>query len=150
CLGDLQRRDPIGVPSVRVRARSHFSERRLILARLSSTPQRRTMKTIQDALPLSGHPFTRRHIGPGPEEAQAMLDALGYTSLDAVIEDAIPASVRFRGSLSIGYGASELEVLTELRAHGDGIRVLGSYVGLACNDTFTRPVILRSVLKNSN
>jgi glycine dehydrogenase len=108
------------------------------------------MKTIQDALPLSGHPFTRRHIGPGPEEAQAMLDALGYTSLDALIEDAIPANIRFRGSLSIGDGASELEALTELRAHADRNRVLRSYIGLGYHDTFTPPVIQRKVLENPN
>ena len=73
------------------------------------------MKTIQDALPLSGHPFTRRHIGPGPEETQAMLSALGYTSLDALIEDAIPSNIRFRGSLSVGETTSEFEALAELR-----------------------------------
>src|SRR5690606_2605338 len=117
-------------------ARSHFPVRRLMLARLSSTPQRRTMKTIQDALPLSGHPFTRRHIGPGPEEAQAMLEALGYTSLDALIEDAIPSNIRFRGSLSVGETMSELEALNELRAHAERNHVLRSFIGLGYHDTF--------------
>src|SRR5690606_13651755 len=93
-------------------------------------------------------PFTRRHIGPGPEETQAMLSALGYTSLDALIEDAIPANIRFRGSLSVGETTSEFEALAELRAHAENNDVLRSYIGLGYHDTFTPPVIQRKVLEN--
>ncbi len=106
------------------------------------------MKTTNDALPLSGHPFIRRHNGPGPDEVQAMLDTLGYTSLDALIEDAIPATIRFRGSLSTGEPVSEFEALAELRAHADRNRVLRSYLGLGYHDTFTPPVVQRKVLEN--
>ncbi len=106
------------------------------------------MTTTFDALPLSGHPFTRRHNGPGPEEVQSMLDTLGYTSLDALIEDAIPAAIRFRGNLSIGEPTSEFEALAELRAHADRNRPLRSFLGLGYHNTFTPPVVQRKVLEN--
>ena len=106
------------------------------------------MKNSHDALPISGHGFGRRHIGPGPDETQAMLDSLGYTSLDALIEDAIPATIRFRGTLSIGAPTSELEALAELQAHAARNRVGRSYLGLGYHDTVTPPVIQRKVLEN--
>ena len=45
--------------------------------------------------PLFSHPdlFAQRHIGPGPEEARTMLQLLGYPSLDALIDEAIPNGI---------------------------------------------------------
>eukprot|EP01035_Chromulina_nebulosa_P060659 gene60659-82979_t len=38
----------------------------------------------------------RRHIGPSPDEMAAMLELLGYPSLDALIDDTVPASIRLK------------------------------------------------------
>ena len=40
--------------------------------------------------------FAPRHIGPRPEERDAMLRAIGVASLDALIDEALPASIRRR------------------------------------------------------
>jgi glycine dehydrogenase len=92
--------------------------------------------------------FERRHNGPGAAEIQRMLDAVGYGSLDELIDVAIPGSIRHRAPLAITAGASEHEALAELRDLADRNRVLRSYLGLGYHDTFTPPVIQRKVLEN--
>ena len=93
-------------------------------------------------------PFVRRHVGPGESEVREMLAALGYDSLDALIDDAIPSDIRFRGELDLPQPLSEWEMLRELRTMAQQNRVLRSYIGMGYNDTITPPVILRNVLEN--
>ena len=35
-------------------------------------------------------PFVRRHVGPGASQTQQMVEALGRTTLDALIDEAVP------------------------------------------------------------
>ena len=44
--------------------------------------------------------FVHRHLGPGPEDQQAMLRVVGVESLDALIDQTIPASIRLSGPLA--------------------------------------------------
>jgi len=98
--------------------------------------------------PASAHPFERRHIGPGDGEIAEMLEVLGYESLDALIETAIPASIRFTDELSTGEACTEHEALGELAALAAGNRILRSYLGLGYHDCITPPVLLRKILEN--
>ncbi|HEX6589552.1 MAG TPA: aminomethyl-transferring glycine dehydrogenase [Longimicrobiales bacterium] len=93
-------------------------------------------------------PFIRRHIGPGESEVREMLAALGYDSIDALIDDAVPADIRFRGTLDLPAPASEMEMLHELRQIATQNRVYRSYIGMGYYDTVTPPVVLRNVLEN--
>ncbi len=43
--------------------------------------------------------FVRRHVGPSAEEQEGMLKVLGYESLDALVDAAVPGSVRSLGTL---------------------------------------------------
>ena len=38
--------------------------------------------------------FVRRHIGPSPRDVTAMLESLSATSLDALMSETLPASIR--------------------------------------------------------
>ena len=92
--------------------------------------------------------FAPRHIGPSPDERDAMLTAIGAASLDALIDDAIPASIRLTRPLNLPPAESEhqyLRRLTELAARNKTFR---SYVGLGYHDTVTPSVILRMVMEN--
>ncbi len=106
------------------------------------------MKTFTETAPASAHPFARRHIGPGEAEIAEMLSALGYETLDELIDVAIPGSIRFRGALAIANAASEYEALRELQAMACRNRVFRSYLGMGYHDCFTPPVIQRKVLEN--
>ncbi|HEX6133427.1 MAG TPA: aminomethyl-transferring glycine dehydrogenase [Longimicrobiales bacterium] len=92
--------------------------------------------------------FQRRHNGPGEAEIRKMLDAIGYGSLDELIDVAIPDSIRVRTPLRIQEGASEYDALRELRGIAEQNRVFRSYLGMGYHDTITPPVIQRKVLEN--
>jgi len=92
--------------------------------------------------------FVGRHIGPRPAEQRAMLEYLGYASLDAFIDAVVPEKIRFRGRLSTGQPRTEHDVLTESRAMAARNQVFRSFIGLGYHDTLTPPVIQRNILEN--
>ena len=77
-----------------------------------------------------------------------MLEAIGYASLDDLLADAVPASIREKLALALPPAASEAEVAAELRALAARNDVLTSMIGLGYYDTITPPVIRRNVLEN--
>jgi glycine dehydrogenase len=106
------------------------------------------MTTPKNAPEGTDASFQRRHIGPGPEEVQRMLEHIGYDSVDALIAATIPDNIRMRGPLDIVGPAGEHEALAELRGIASQNRVMRSYLGLGYYDTYTPPVIQRKVLEN--
>ncbi|MBK8098027.1 MAG: aminomethyl-transferring glycine dehydrogenase [Planctomycetes bacterium] len=92
--------------------------------------------------------FASRHLGPRPQELQAMLGSLGCKSLDDLTEKAIPGSIRWRGELKLPAAKSEKDALAELRALADMNRVLRTYLGMGYHGTITPPVIQRNILEN--
>jgi glycine dehydrogenase len=93
-------------------------------------------------------PFAARHIGTTAADQQRMLDVLGYASLDDLLADAVPASIREKLALALPPAASEAEVAAELRALAARNQPLVSMIGLGYYDTITPPVIRRNVLEN--
>ena len=93
-------------------------------------------------------PFARRHIGPAVEDQAKMLAVLGYSSLDDLVDAAVPSSVHSDTPLALEAGRAEHEVLDELRALAARNQVLTSMIGLGYHGTVTPPVILRNVLES--
>jgi glycine dehydrogenase len=77
-----------------------------------------------------------------------MLRTLGVSSLDALIDQTIPKSIRSKAPLSLPPAAGERDALLELRAMASKNRVWRSYLGMGYSDCVTPPVILRNVLEN--
>jgi glycine dehydrogenase len=100
----------------------------------------------------SAHPqpdvFLSRHIGPSEADQQAMLQALGYPSLDAFIDDTIPENIRFRRPLALPAGLSEEEALAAFRAEMSANEVRRSFIGMGYYDCHTPAVIQRNILEN--
>ncbi|TPE53867.1 aminomethyl-transferring glycine dehydrogenase [Amaricoccus solimangrovi] len=97
------------------------------------------------------HPYdfaNRRHIGPSPSEMAEMLRAVGEPSLDALIAETVPASIRQREPLDWGKPLSEQGVLRRLREVAGKNRVLTSLIGQGYHGTVTPPVIQRNILEN--
>jgi len=92
--------------------------------------------------------FVDRHIGPSDAEIQEMLDAIGYDSLDDLMDAAIPESIRFHDRLAIAEAVSEYEALAEARTIASKNKIYRSYLGMGYHDTITPPVIQRNVLEN--
>ncbi|MCC8363913.1 aminomethyl-transferring glycine dehydrogenase [Lysobacter sp. A6] len=92
--------------------------------------------------------FIARHIGPREADTKAMLDVLGYASLDALTDSVVPASIRGTSVLPAGDGAGEAEALAELRAIAGRNTVLRSFIGQGYYNTHTPAPILRNLLEN--
>jgi glycine cleavage system P protein (glycine dehydrogenase) len=92
--------------------------------------------------------FAERHIGPRADDVAAMLQTVGYPSLDAFIDAVVPADIRLRRPLNLPAALSEQEALAEVRGLADQNEVWRSYLGMGYHDCFTPPVILRNVLEN--
>ena len=92
--------------------------------------------------------FIPRHIGPSDADVRAMLDALGHSSLDALIDATVPAGIRLQRPLAIHHSLSEFDALANLRAMAKKNQTFRSYLGLGYYNTITPPVILRNILEN--
>src|ERR1700722_3566079 len=92
--------------------------------------------------------FQSRHIGPDTNERDEMLQAIGASSLDALIDETIPARIRLKKPLDLPAGHSEYEYLTGLREIAGRNQLFKSYLGLGYSDCATPSVILRNVLEN--
>lgn len=92
--------------------------------------------------------FVPRHIGPRELDEIAMLDLLGYESLDAMTAQVIPESIKGTSVLDLPAGLSEADALAELRAIADKNRLLKSLIGQGYYNTHTPAPILRNLLEN--
>ncbi|MHA6693058.1 aminomethyl-transferring glycine dehydrogenase [Homoserinimonas sp. A520] len=94
--------------------------------------------------------FASRHIGTEADAQRTMLDALGYTSTEQLVEAAVPSSIRAQklAESSLPPAATEREALAELRAFARQNKVNRSLIGLGYYDTITPAVIKRNVLEN--
>jgi glycine dehydrogenase len=92
--------------------------------------------------------FQSRHIGPDAEETAIMLKAVGAPSLDALMDEAIPARIRLKAPMNLPAGQPEHQFLKELRATGARNRIARSFIGYGYADCITPSVILRNVLEN--
>src|SRR5438105_5332911 len=97
---------------------------------------------------FSSESFQSRHIGPDADERDAMLKVVGASSLDALIDEAIPARIRLTTAPDLPDGISEYEFLRGLRRTAARNQVCRSFIGLGYSGTITPSVILRNVLEN--
>lgn len=93
--------------------------------------------------------FVQRHIGPTPKDIRVMTEQLGVESLDELIDQIVPDTIRLKGKLSIGDGMSEYDYLNHLRAIGQKNKLFKSYIGMGYYNTITPGVITRNVLENA-
>jgi glycine dehydrogenase len=92
--------------------------------------------------------FVPRHVGPTDADIAAMLETLGFATLDELIDKTIPPGIRYRHGLSLPAGRSEAQVLAEFRAIAAKNRVFRSFIGMGYADTITPPVIQRNIIEN--
>ncbi|PAY02435.1 glycine dehydrogenase (aminomethyl-transferring) [Pseudoalteromonas sp. HM-SA03] len=92
--------------------------------------------------------FIRRHIGPSPAQVSEMLSALGVSSVEELIGQTVPASIRLEEGLQIGESRTEVETLSYLKSVASKNKVFKSYIGQGYHPTHVPHVILRNVLEN--
>jgi len=92
--------------------------------------------------------FIDRHNGPRKGETELMLKAIGVDSLDQLIDETIPASIRLPKPLNIPVGLNEFEYLNHIKTLASKNKVFKSYIGMGYYNTITPGVILRNVFEN--
>jgi glycine dehydrogenase len=107
------------------------------------TDPRRSLVSLQNR-----EDFTRRHVGPGAAEIAAMLRAVGYETLEALTEKAVPHAIRSNVPLALPDALTEAETLERLQTLAAKNRPLASMIGLGYYGTHLPPVIQRNLLEN--
>ncbi len=92
--------------------------------------------------------FLPRHIGPSPADVADMLDTLGVGSLDELMAQCIPSSIRMDGDLRLPDALGERAAMRALLERAGENDVLHSYIGMGYHGTVTPPVVLRNILEN--
>ncbi|MCH8131047.1 MAG: aminomethyl-transferring glycine dehydrogenase [Myxococcales bacterium] len=105
------------------------------------------MSNTMETLPPTDS-FTSRHLGPRPADIEAMLEVLGYDSLDSLTDAVVPENIRLQAALALPEAKSEEEALAALEEVALKNTVFRSYLGMGYADCITPPVILRNVLEN--
>jgi len=92
--------------------------------------------------------FAKRHNGPSPEELQEMLKVVGVESLDQLIDETVPDSIRIDEDMDLPEAMTEFEYLNELKETAAMNKVFKSYIGMGYYGTITPAVIRRSIFEN--
>lgn len=92
--------------------------------------------------------FIQRHIGPTPKQQTTMAKALGYDSLEDLIEDTVPSAIRLEQPMNLPGAQSEQAVISKLRRLAQKNILNKSFIGTGYYDTYTPTVIQRNVLEN--
>jgi glycine dehydrogenase len=92
--------------------------------------------------------FVERHIGINKNNLAAMLETVGVSSIDELMDQTVPSVIRSSEPLDIPPAVSEYEYLKQLKVTAAKNKMFKTYIGLGYNDTITPSVILRNVFEN--
>ncbi len=98
--------------------------------------------------PFETADFAGRHIGPDDRELKEMLAVVGVPTLDALIDQTVPAGIRSRSPLDLPAPMSEPELTAHLRAVAKENILCTSYLGQGYAGCFTPAVIQRNIFEN--
>jgi glycine dehydrogenase len=93
-------------------------------------------------------PFVSRHLGPDEADVTAMLDRLGYGSLEQLMSAAVPKGIRTTAPMDLPAALGEAAVAGELRSLAGSNSPLETMIGLGYHATLTPPVVRRNVLED--
>ena len=96
--------------------------------------------------------FARRHIGPSPRDVEAMLHSVGAPSLEALMRETLPPSIRQKTPLKLNGDVqlpmSEMQALAHMRELAAQNQVFASLIGQGYSGTILPAVIQRNILEN--
>ena len=96
--------------------------------------------------------FARRHIGPSPRDVEAMLHSVGAPSLEALMRETLPPSIRQKTPLKLNGDVqlpmSEMQALAHMHDLAAQNKVFTSLIGQGYSGTILPAVIQRNILEN--
>ncbi|WP_421920584.1 aminomethyl-transferring glycine dehydrogenase [Marinifilum sp.] len=97
---------------------------------------------------MASEKFVSRHIGPRNGDIKTMLETVGASSVDALIEETIPADIRMQKVLDLPEALSEYEYFTKIKGIAAKNKLFRTFIGQGYYDAITPAVIQRNVLEN--
>ena len=103
---------------------------------------------IRYFLKMNTESFEIRHIGPREKEIEKMLSLINANSIDELIDQTIPESIRNRNEMKLDPPMSESDYLTHLKKISSLNKVFKTYIGMGYNRSYLPAVIQRNILEN--
>lgn len=97
---------------------------------------------------FSSSSFASRHLGINNDELQSMLETIGATDLNQLIDQVVPDQIQLRRDMSLPSAMSEYEYLTFLKSVAAKNKMYKNYLGQGYYGTITPSVILRNIFEN--
>ena len=97
---------------------------------------------------MNTNSFLLRHIGPRDQDVKSMLTTIGVNSVNELIDQTIPSSIRLNEDLNLAEGLSEQEFLVHIKELAKKNKQYKTYIGLGYHNTVLPSVIQRNVLEN--
>ncbi|MDX9883586.1 MAG: aminomethyl-transferring glycine dehydrogenase [Prolixibacteraceae bacterium] len=97
---------------------------------------------------MASDKFVARHIGPREQDIKIMLEKIGVSSLNQLIDETVPQNIRLTEPLKLADGLTERQYYRKILALASKNKVFNTYIGMGYYDTITPAVILRNVLEN--
>ncbi len=92
--------------------------------------------------------FKNRHIGINEADKKKMLESIGLSTIDELINETIPSDIRLKEPLSLPKVLTEQDYAEEIAAMAAQNQVYASYIGMGWYDTITPAAIYRNVFEN--
>lgn len=99
-------------------------------------------------IPTRERAFATRHISPDLRQVKEMLAQIGVASVDELIDQTIPKSIRSNGPLDLPSALGEHEFLTSFKKMMSQNKICKNFIGTGYYNTLTPTVILRNILEN--
>ena len=92
--------------------------------------------------------FSDRHNGPNQADVEKMLSVVGAKSVDELISQTIPSSIRLEKDLDLPSALSETRFLEYMQSLAKKNKNYRSYIGMGYFNTILPSVIQRNILEN--
>ncbi|WP_061223894.1 aminomethyl-transferring glycine dehydrogenase [Leptospira weilii] len=115
---------------------------------MNSTLQNQNITNLERVSTDPLDTFPRRHIGPDSQQIGKMLKKLGLSSLEELVDKAVPAGIRLEKELDLPKASTEHKILQDLKNIGSQNQVFRSYIGAGYNACIIPSVIQRNILEN--
>ncbi|MCH2233418.1 MAG: aminomethyl-transferring glycine dehydrogenase [Crocinitomicaceae bacterium] len=92
--------------------------------------------------------FENRHIGINEEDRNEILKAIGYNSVDELVDQTVPSQIRLNKELDIDEGLSEFDYLAKIKEIGAKNIIATNFIGQGYYGTKIPSVNLRNIFEN--
>ena len=92
--------------------------------------------------------FCDRHIGPRETDINSILDTIGASSIQELIDQTIPAHIQLQSEMDLPKPLTEDRFIEHMKSLGAKNKTFRSYIGMGYFNTVLPAVIQRNILEN--